>query len=127
MKASLKLIGHWEKTQDFLNKALKADWMKVLEECGAEGVAALEAATPKDTGLTASSWRYEIQRGENTVSIFWTNDNRTSQGDMIAILLQYGHGTGTGGYVRGRDYINPAIQPVFDRISDIVWKVVTQS
>lgn len=127
MKASLKLIGHWEKTQDFLKKALKADWMKVLEECGAEGVAALEAATPKDTGLTASSWRYEIQRGENTVSIFWTNDNRTSQGDMIAILLQYGHGTGTGGYVRGRDYINPAIQPVFDKISDIVWKVVTQS
>lgn len=127
MKPMLKVKGDLHKTKEFLQHALKADWRRVLEECGQQGVEALQEATPKRTGVTAASWRYEIEYNGEQVSLFWTNDNRTNQGDLIAILLQYGHGTGTGGYVQGRDYINPAIKPVFDRISDTVWKVITKS
>ena len=127
MKPVLKVKGDLKKTKDFLEKASKADWKKVLEQCGQQGVEALQQATPKLTGTTAASWRYEITYDNEHVTLYWTNDNRTKQGDLIAILLQYGHGTGTGGYVQGRDYINPAIKPVFDHISDTVWKVMVQS
>ena len=88
------------------------------------GVSALESATPVDSGLTASSWDYEIHQSRNSAKIVWTNSN-INQGVPIAIILQYGHGTRNGGYVQGRDYINPAIKPVFDRIAEGVWKEVT--
>ncbi|WP_448580965.1 hypothetical protein, partial [Staphylococcus aureus] len=87
---------------------------------------ALSKATPVDTGLTASSWYYEIQRTDTTVSIYFMNSHR-NKGVPIALILQYGHGTGTGGYVEGRDYINPALQPVFDKMCDELWKEVTSS
>jgi len=96
-----------------------------LERLAERGVAALEAATPKDTGLTASSWSYEIENSGGKTTIYWLNSNKTDTGIPIAILLQYGHGTGTGGYVQGRDYINPAIQSVMDEIANDVWKKVT--
>lgn len=126
MKLNLKTKGELKKTKRFLEKALKLDYTKVLDECGRRGVEALQQATPKRTGRTAASWRYELERDGDIIRIFWTNDNRTKDGDAIAILLQYGHGTGNGGYVRGRDYINPAIKPVFDDIADVVWKVMNE-
>lgn len=96
-----------------------------LDKYGREGVAALESATPVDTGLTASSWRYEIDHGKDSVSISFYNDN-IQNGVPIAIILQYGHGTRNGGWVQGRDYINPVIRPLFDKIADEAWKEVTK-
>lgn len=100
------------------------DVKRQLSKYGEMGVAALEIATPKRTGLTSRSWRYEVTSDARNVSLYWTNDNKTKDGDLIAILLQYGHGTGRGGYVQGRDYINPAMKPVFDIIADEVQKAV---
>lgn len=124
MAFRLKSIGTWKKTQEWLKKLDEEDYLKILDDLAAKGVEALRAATPRDTGLTADSWSYEIERGDGKTTIVWKNTNLTYQGDSIAILLQYGHGTGTGGYVSGRDYINPAIKPVFDNISEEVAKVV---
>lgn len=87
------------------------------------GVDALARSTPKDSGLTANSWDYVVTRTGDSVSIYWTNTN-VNDGAQIAILLQYGHGTGTGGFVAGQDYINPAIQPIFDKIQEDVWRKV---
>lgn len=122
---TLRLKPHSRKTEKYLEKLSRQDYLKVLESCGKEGVEALRSATPKDSGLTAASWSYEIVRDRGHTSIYWKNDNVIKDGRPIAILLQYGHGTGTGGYVVGRDYINPAIRPVFDSIADKVWKAVT--
>ena len=96
----------------------------VLDAYGAEGVRALASATPVDSGLTAESWDYHVSVTRDSYSITWTNSH-VEDGRPIAILLQYGHGTGTGGYVAGRDYINPALKPIFDRLSQAVWKEVT--
>ena len=93
---------------------------------GRAGVAALSSATPVDSGETAASWYYEITNKNNTITISFHNSN-IQNGVPIAILLQYGHGTGTGGWVQGRDYINPAIQPIFDQIAEYAWKEVTRS
>ena len=101
--------------------------MKVLDECGKQGVAALAAATPKDSGLTAESWTYSIESNGDKTEIVWSNTNVVDGWFNVAIGLQYGHGTGTGGYVRGVDYINPALRPVFDNIAETVWKVVVSS
>ena len=90
------------------------------------GVSALSSATPIDTGKTAASWGYEIESDDDGTRIIWTNSN-VNKNVNIAIILQYGHGTGTGGYVQGRDYINPAMQPVFDQIADAVWREVTKA
>ena len=115
----------WEKTVSWLEKGLVQDKLDVvLNNCGEKGVKALEAATPKRTGVTARSWRYEIRRNSGGCKIVWMNDNKTRDGDSIAFLLQYGHGTGRGGYVKGRDYINPAMRPVFDEIAEEVRKAV---
>jgi hypothetical protein len=95
-----------------------------LGQYGQMGVNALAAATPKDTGETASSWTYRITKSGSGVTIAWYNTNVNGNA-VIALLLQYGHGTGTGGYVVGRDYINPATRPVFDQIAEAVWKKVT--
>lgn len=100
--------------------------MGILDQYGREGNAALAMATPVRTGKTAASWRYRVVNNRNELRIEWYNDNMTRDGDSIAILIQYGHGTGGGGYVRGRDYINPAIQPIFDKIADALWKEVTR-
>lgn len=116
--------GDFSKTEAFLKKAKKADFYKNLEKYAQVGVEALRESTPIDSGITAESWGYEIINSGGSTGIIWTNSN-TNKGENIAILLQYGHGTGTGGYVHGRDYINPAMQPVFDKIAEDVWKEVT--
>ena len=97
-----------------------------LDKYGREGVAALASATPIESGKTASSWYYEIKNSNGSATISFYNSN-VNKGVPIAIILQYGHGTGTGGWVQGRDYINPAIQPVFDRIAEEAWREVTKS
>lgn len=116
--------GDFSKLNTFLEKAKSAIKLSELDKYGKAGVAALIAATPVDTGLTASSWDYRIERSATQVSITFINTN-IQNGIPIAIILQYGHGTGTGGYVQGRDYINPAIQPVFDEMAESAWKEVT--
>lgn len=121
-----KTSGSFDNTERFLKKILHGDIFATLERYGAEGVAALSAATPKDSGETANSWYYEIKREKGSWSIIWGNNN-VVDGRPIAVLLQYGHGTGTGGFVQGRDYINPAMRPIFDRIADEAWKAVTSA
>ena len=117
--------GDFSKATKYLEKAKKAAGMKDLSKYGKAGVAALSSATPLDSGLTASSWYYEIKNQNGRISIDFCNSN-INDGVPIAIILQFGHGTGTGGWVQGRDYINPAIQPVFDKIADEAWREVTE-
>lgn len=116
--------GDFSKTNTYFEKMLNVFHLGFLDKYGREGVAALSAATPIDTGLTASSWSYEISREGNVVTINFLNSH-INKGVPIAIILQLGHGTGTGGYVEGRDYINPAIQPVFEKLAEEAWKEVT--
>ena len=122
---SFRHKGDFSKTTRFLQRAKKVPSMKVLEKYGREGVAALASATPVDSGETANSWFYEIEHSAGSAVIRFNNSN-INQGVPIAIILQYGHGTGTGGWVQGRDYINPAVRPVFDKIVHEVWKEVTK-
>lgn len=109
--------------EKFFNALLRRDYLNVLERYGQAGVAALAAATPKNSGSTAASWNYEISHNGKQTTIAFTNSN-ISKGVSIAIILQYGHGTKNGGYVAGKDYINPAIQPIFDKMANDVWKEV---
>ncbi|UYL88221.1 hypothetical protein SEA_LILHUDDY_26 [Arthrobacter phage LilHuddy] len=125
-KISFSSKGSFNKTEKFLSAMSRGDMFAALESYGREGVAALAAATPKDSGDTAGAWGYKITRGSRRTTIEWTNSNIVN-GVPIAIILQYGHGTGTGGYVQGRDYINPATKPVFDKIADKAWKAVTSA
>jgi len=118
--------GDFSKLTKFLERAKEAVHLGNLDKYGRAGVAALASATPVDTGLTASSWRYEITQEKGAARISFCNSN-IQNGVPIAIILQYGHGTGTGGWVQGRDYINPAIQPIFDQIANDAWKEVTKS
>lgn len=118
--------GDFSKLTRFLEKAKETVGRGDLDRYGREGVAALASATPIDSGLTASSWYYEIENRNGSVTISFHNSN-IQNGVPIAIMIQYGHGTGTGGWVQGRDYINPAIQPIFDRIANDVWKEVIKS
>lgn len=117
--------GDFSKATRYFEKLREASRLKVLEKYGREGVAALSSATPIESGQTAGSWGYEISRNGSVTTIAFTNSNN-NKGFPVAIMLQYGHGTGTGGWVQGRDYINPAIQPIFDRIADEAWKEVTK-
>lgn len=117
--------GDFSKLTKFLERAKNVVRIGDLDKYGREGVAALAAATPVDSGLTASSWSYEIVRKNGSVAITFNNSN-IQNGVPIAVILQYGHGTRNGGWVQGRDYINPAIQPVFDKIADNAWKEVTK-
>lgn len=116
--------GSFDKTESFLKQMSKQDIRGLLNSYGKAGVAALSSATPKDSGLAASSWDYEVRKTHTGYSIVWTNDN-IEKGQSVILLLQYGHGTGTGGYVQGKDFINPAIKPIFDEIAAKAWKVVT--
>ena len=115
--------GDFSKLNRFLERAKNVVHIGDLDKYGREGVAALASATPVESGLTASSWTYEIVRGKGSVSIRFNNSN-IQNGVPIAIVLQYGHGTGTGGWVEGRDYINPSVQPLFDKIANNAWKEV---
>lgn len=117
--------GDFSKLTRYLERMKNAVHLGNLDKYGREGVAALSSATPIDSGLTATSWYYEIENKNGTAKISFYNSN-LQNGVPIAIILQYGHGTGTGGWVEGRDYINPAIQPIFDKIADSAWKEVTK-
>lgn len=116
--------GNFNKTEKFLKKMSKGGIFKTLSGYGQRGVSALAAATPRRSGKTASSWSYEIEQGVGSYSIVWKNSN-TNQGVNIAVILQYGHGTRNGGFVQGRDYINPAMRPIFDQIANEAWREVT--
>lgn len=118
--------GKFEKADRFFKHMFKFEIMNTLKKYGEEGVKALRDATPKDSGKTADSWGYEIQKTSTGYSVIWTNSN-INKGVQIAIILQYGHGTGTGGYVEGRDYINPATRPVFDALAEEAWREVTKT
>ena len=117
--------GDFTKTINFMQSAKKAINVSSIEKYAKDGVNALMAATPVDSGLTSKSWYYEIERTKNSITIKFNNSNIVN-GVPIAIILQYGHGTRNGGYVSGRDYINPAIQPIFDKITNDAWKEVTR-
>ena len=122
----IKQKGDFKKTEAFLNRAQKLKLSSILDRYGRAGVNALAAATPKDTGKTASSWTYEVKVKSGTSSITWSNTN-VNKGVNIAVILQYGHGTRNGGYVKGIDYINPALRPIFDKIANTAWKEVIGS
>ena len=121
---SFRHKGDFSKLSRYLEKAKETTRLGILDKYGRAGVSALESATPVESGLTASSWYYTIERTRGSAKIIYHNSN-IQKGVPIAIILQYGHGTGTGGWVEGRDYINPAIQPVFDDIANEAWREVT--
>lgn len=123
---TFKQKGSFKNIERFLDKMQKKEFFQRLNQYGRRGVDALSAATPIDSGRTASSWNYEIHRSKELVEIVWTNSN-VVDGVPIVILLQYGHATGNGGYVQGYDFINPAIRPIFDEIEKDLWKEVTSS
>lgn len=116
--------GDFSKTEKFLKKSMGRNYLNVLDKYGRYGVEALTAATPVDSGMTAVSWSYKIIQNDNGVSVTWYNDN-VNKGVNIAIILQYGHATRNGGWVEGRDYINPALKPIFDDLAKAAWKEVT--
>ena len=122
---SFRQKGDFSKLTSFLERAKESVKIGDLDKYGREGVAALSSATPIDSGKTANSWSYEITNKNGSVTISFNNSN-IQNGVPIAIILQYGHGTKNGGWVQGRDYINPAIQPVFDEIVDKAWREVTK-
>ena len=118
--------GDFSKVEKYFERVKKGARVSVLDKYGKAGVAALSSATPVDSGLTAQSWYYEIERQNGIVKINFCNSN-INNGVPIAIILQYGHATGTGGWVEGRDYINPALQPIFDKIAEDAWREVTNA
>ena len=122
---SFRQKGDFSKLTRYFERVKKTARLSILDKYGREGVAALSSATPVDSGETASSWYYEVTNENGSAAISFYNSN-VNQGVPIAIILQYGYGTGTGGWVEGRDYINPAIQPIFDEIVDAAWKEVTK-
>jgi len=123
MKISFSSKGDFSKTIKFLNKVKNVKINNILSKYGEIGVNALSQATPKDSGVTSRSWNYKIEVNNDNASIVWYNTN-VVKGVNIAVILQYGHGTRNGGWVEGRDYINPAMKPIFDKIADQVWKEV---
>ena len=118
--------GNFDKTFKFFERSENISRMDILNAYGRQGVAALRSATPVDSGETANSWYYTISKTNSGYKITWRNSN-IHKGRLIAILIQYGHGTGTGGYIQGRDYINPAIRPVFDNMSKTIVKEISKS
>lgn len=122
---TFKQKGNFSKLNRYLERVKEVAKIGILDKYGQAGVEALSSATPTDTGLTASSWYYKIERTKTSATIQFLNSH-VNDGVPIAVILQYGHGTGTGGWVEGRDYINPAIQPIFDKIANDAWKEVTK-
>lgn len=121
---SVTSSGNTNNLDRFLREMKANSMFQALDAYGREGVAALESATPKRSGLAAGSWYYEITQTNGQYKISWLNSDRDSQGVPIVVLIQFGHGTGTGGYVPGVDFINPATKQVFDDVTDAVWKAV---
>lgn len=120
---SFSVKGDWSKTDKYLKKLEKQEYMRKLNKYGQQGVAALSAATPRDSGATAASWSYQLWVSkEHTELVFYNHNNEG--GANVAVLIQYGHGTGTGGYVAGKDFINPALRPIFDRMAEEIWAEV---
>lgn len=115
--------GDFKKLTSFLEKSKEVFNVGILDKYGKQGVAALQAATPKDTGKTAESWTYQIERKAGGVALTFHNTNR-NKGIPIAVILQYGHATGNGGYVEGVDYINPALRPIFEKLAEEAWREV---
>ena len=122
---TFKHKGDFSNLTRFLERAKEAVHIGDLDKYGRDGVEALASATPVDSGETANSWYYDITNSNGSAKITFNNSN-IQNGVPIAIILQYGHGTGTGGWVEGRDYINPAIQPIFDEIANNAWREVTK-
>lgn len=118
--------GDFKKTEKFLKKSFGKNYRSVLEKYAEQGVSALSAATPVESGETAASWGYRIVQEGSSLSVIWTNSH-INKGVNIAIILQYGHGTRNGGWVSGRDYINPALRPIFDKMADAAWKEVIKT
>lgn len=122
---TIKHRGSFKNTENFLRNAKKINFENILDKYGKQGVAALKASTPIDSGVTANSWNYEIKINKGSMTLTWTNSHVVN-GVPIAVILQYGHATRNGGFVQGRDYINPSILPVFDKISNDAWMEVTK-
>lgn len=122
----LKQKGSFKNSEKFFNRILKREYFKLFEQVGQKGVDALREATPKRTGKTAESWSYTVQEDKNGLSVVWTNSNR-NDGASVAILIQLGHGTGSGAYAKGVDYINPALRPIFEAFAKDVWLEVTNN
>jgi hypothetical protein len=118
-----KTKGDLSKTSSFLKRIMGKNYLSKLDKYGKIGTERLAQYTPVDTGLTASSWKYEVEHRENGVAVVWSNTN-VNKHVNIALILQYGHGTRNGGYVEGRDYINPALKPIFDDLAKEAWEVV---
>lgn len=116
--------GDFKKTEKLLKKSIGRDYRKILDQYGQYGVQALSDATPVESGETAASWSYEIIQNRSSISVVWKNSN-INKGVNIAIILQYGHATRNGGYVEGRDYINPALRSIFDKLAESAWREVT--
>lgn len=123
MNITFESTGSFDKTESFLRNAPKANIRSILESLGQRGVQALSSGTPSESGLAANSWYYEVKRTRGGWEIIWSNSDIES-GFPVAVMLQYGHATGTGGWVQGRDYINPAIKPIFEEIANRAWKAV---
>jgi hypothetical protein len=126
VKISTSGLADFSKTSAWLTKIQKLDIGQIAQAGAQRGVRALAAATPRDSSRAASSWAYEVKKTANSTTIIWTNSD-IENGFPVVIMLQYGHGTGTGGYVQGFDFINPAIRPIFDEIAQSVWKAVTSA
>lgn len=120
-----KQKGDFKYSLGFLHRAQRREFFNVLDQYGKAGVEALSSATPRDTGKTANSWTYEVNRTRNSVSISWHNTNIADYTPVV-VLIQYGHATPSGVYVEGVDFVNPAIKPVFNDIADAIWKEVTK-
>ena len=125
MDFGLRTTGSFDKTQAFLDRIIRGNIFAELDKYGRLGVEALAHSTPINTGKTASSWAYRVTKGSRQSKIEWYNTNNP-YGENVAVLIQYGHGTRNGGYVTGRDYINPAMRPIFDDIANNLWKEVTR-
>lgn len=121
----VKHKGNFNKAERFMNRALRRNYLNILEKYGQRGVEILRAATPTDSGKTAESWDFGIEEEKGKITLYWTNSN-TNDGVNIAILLIYGHGLQNGSYISGVDFVHPAMRPVFRQIADESWKEVTQ-
>ena len=119
--------GNFNNIDNFLHKMINNNFLEYLNKCGEQGVAALASVTPVNSGETASSWSYSIEETSKSTNLYWTNSKVTVNGTPIVILLKYGHATGTGGYVRGYDFIDPSIQPIFNSFVNQMWNEVTTS
>lgn len=123
MSFNFTVHGDFKNTEKFLKRAMSGDFYSRLDSYGQRGVEALRKGTPKESGETANSWGYRVIRSKSNPGIEWYNTH-VNKGAVIAVLIQYGHGTGTGGYVQGIDYINPAMRPIFEDIANEIWKEV---